>query len=127
MNLAELASEQMAFLLSRTAKDGKTLWDIDTKDHLCHRLREEIDEFEEEIQDNDPEKQLSEVADLYIFVTSIAAKLALEHGMPLEAITEAVKAKLRRNEEKYSVENFARADSVMSGVIYSKDHWSPSS
>lgn len=121
--LSDLQSSQIEFDCTRVGKDS-SLWEHhDRPENYIPRLKDELLEFEEAIQNADcPRHQMEELADTLIFLTDIAAHLSVKHGLPITTLSEVIADKIRVRDEKYTIDNFANR-TIEEGIAHSRTIW----
>jgi len=123
--MREAISQQIWFETTRVAQDGSTMWQKN-KNHtfLADRLSQEVQEFKDAVvNEESPRDQTMEAIDIMIFCTSLLAHLAVEQGISLKEIQRMIQEKLMTNEKKYSVENFAKSETVDDAIALSRELW----
>lgn len=121
--LSDLQSQQIGFESERVGADGDLFSHNGNPEFAVPRMIEEAHELIDAIKNGEtPMAQMEELADVLIFAASIGAHLSVQHGLPVTTLSEIIAMKMKKNEEKYKVEHFAKR-TVKEGLIYSREVW----
>jgi len=114
---AELIDAQYEYELARNLLDHNSgLWAI-------YKMVEEMGEFWEEHDRNDPRRKLEELVDLISFAHSIAGQLCRELDIAYEVVDQMMINTIEKMKRKYPVELFEKHEPEIAMRI-AKSNWS---